>query len=113
MYTDLIAWQKSYQFTLDIYKVTRTFPKNELYGITSQMRRACASIPANIAEGSMRESPKTFRQFVRIARGSMAEMEVWIRLSYDLGYIDQEGYNSLHRQCNEVGKLLFGLLNSI
>ena len=112
MYRDLIVWQKAYKFTLDIYKVTKKFPKEELFGITSQMRRAAASIPANLAEGSMRKTDKEFKQYIHIARGSMAEMEVWLKLSYDLVYIDRLTFDNLASQCNEVGKLLIGLLKS-
>jgi four helix bundle protein len=113
LYKELIAWQKAYQFTLNIYKITATFPREELFGLVSQMRRAAASIPANMAEGSMRNSPKEFQQFLYIARGSMAEMEVWIQLSSDLKYIDQKTLNDLSLQCSEVGKLLSGLLKSL
>ncbi len=98
---------------LAIYRTTKKFPKNELFGLVSQMRRAASSIPANIAEGSMRHSPKEFQQFLRIARGSMAEMEVWIKLSFDLQYIDQQDFEALSSQCDEVGKLLNGLLKSL
>lgn len=113
MYKDLIAWQKAYKFTLNIYKITKNFPKEELFGITSQMRRAVSSIPANIAEGSMRQSSKEFQQFIRIARGSMAEMEVWMKLSHDLKYISADAFDDLSSQCEEVGKLLNGLLKSL
>ena len=113
IYRDLVVWQKAYKFALDIYKITKRFPKEELFGLTSQMRRAASSIPANIAEGSMRQSKREFQQFIRIARGSMAEMEVWLQLACDLRYLDQETYKELSAQCNEVGKLLHGLLKSL
>ena len=113
LYKELTAWQKAYQFTLDVYKATTTFPREELFGLVSQMRRAAASIPANIAEGSMRNSPKEFQQFLHIARGSMAEMEVWIQLSFDLKYINQHTFDELSLRCNEVGKLLSGLSKSL
>ena len=113
MYKDLIVWQKSYEFTLEIYKVTKKYPKEELFGLTSQMRRASASIPANLAEGSMRKSNKEFQQFIRIARGSMAEMEVQLELSKDLNYLNQGQFSELRNQLEEVGKLLNGLLKSI
>ncbi|MBC8277622.1 MAG: four helix bundle protein [FCB group bacterium] len=112
MYTNLIAWQKSYEFTLAIYKVTKSYPKEETFGLTSQIRRAVASIPANIAEGKMRESDKEFKRFLFIARGSMAEVEVWLKLSFDLGYIDESAYDGLRNRCGEVGKLINGLLKS-
>jgi len=113
LYKDLVVWKKAYQFTLDVYNATRGFPKEELFGITSQIRRAASSIPVNIAEGSMRQSGKEFKQFIRIARGSMAEMEVWLKLSHDLHYFDSAAFKNLAGQCDEVGKLLNGLLKSI
>jgi four helix bundle protein len=113
LYKDLLVWKKSYQFTLDVYQATIKFPKEEIFGITAQIRRAASSIPANLAEGSMRQSGKEFQHFIRIARGSMAEIEVWLNLSLDLRYIDQPTYNTLSSQCDEIGKLLSGLLKSI
>ncbi len=112
-YKDLIAWQKAYEFALYIYDVTKSLPKYELFGLTSQMRRAASSIPANVAEGSMRQSTKDFKKFIRIARGSMAEMEVWIKLSNDLKYLDQQTYKKLSSECDEVGRLLNGLHKSL
>ncbi len=113
MYRDLIAWQKAYKFTIEVYKATKNFPKEELFGLTSQMRRAVASIPANLAEGSMRQSNREYKQYIHIAKGSMAEMEVWIQLSHDLGYINDIQHKELNELCTEVGKLLSGLLKSI
>jgi four helix bundle protein len=113
MYSDLLAWTKSYELTLQIYKATRSFPREETYGIVSQIRRASASIPVNIAEGSMRRSPKEFQQFLYIARGSMTEVEVWLRLAHDLGYLDDDNFKPIREHLGEVGKLIHGLLNSI
>lgn len=113
MYKELIVWKKAYQFTLDIYKSTQGYPKEELFGITSQIRRAAASIAVNIAEGNMRQSPKDYQHFIRIARGSMAEVEVWLGLSRDLKYLDDEAHKKLAEQCDEIGRLLNGLLKSL
>ena len=113
MYKDLKVWQKSYDFTLSIYKLTSTFPKEELYGLTSQMRRSAASIPANIAEGSMRQSTPDYKRFLLIARGSMAEMEVWLRLAYDLTYMPKNHFTDLYHRCEEIGKMLSGLHKSL
>lgn len=112
MYRDLIVWQKSYTFALNIYKMSKAFPKEETYGIVSQIRRSAASIPVNIAEGSMRQSAKEFQQFLFIARGSMTEVEVWLQLSLDLGYITDKIHKDLRGQCAEVGRLLNGLIKS-
>lgn len=113
MYKELTVWKKSYQLTLDIYNATKGFPKEELFGVTSQIRRAAASIPANIAEGNMRQSPKDYQYFIRIARGSMAEVDVWLNLSHDLKYLDSVAYNNLAQQCDEIGRMLNGLMKSL
>ena len=113
MYKDLIVWQKAYDFVLEIYKTTQSFPVEERYSLTSQMRRAASSIPANIAEGSMRQSTKEYKRFLLIARGSMAEMEVWLKLAHDLEYMPKAQYIELDRHCEEIGKLLNGLHRSL
>ena len=113
MYDNLLAWQRSYEFTLAIYKVTNTYPKEETFGLISQIRRAAASIPVNIAEGRMRESDKEFKRFLYIARGSMAEVEVWLKLSLDLGYFDESLFIKLRGQIGEIGKLISGLIKSL
>ena len=89
-YKELIVWQKSIQLVIDIYKLTKIFPKEETYGLSSQMQRAVVSIPSNIAEGNDRNSSKEFSQFLRIARGSLAELETQIIISEKIGYTNQE-----------------------
>ena len=86
-YRDLIAWRKAMHFVRDIYDSTRAFPKEELYGLTNQLRRAAVSIPSNIAEGQARYSPKEFCHFLSHARGSLVEIETQILVSQDLGYL--------------------------
>src|SRR4051794_41117633 len=86
-YRDLIAWQKARQFTKSIYEVTARFPKNEMFGLTMQLRRAAVSIVSNIAEGQARYSKKEFIHFLRNSRGSLAEVETQIIVSEDLGYL--------------------------
>jgi four helix bundle protein len=98
---------------LEVYRITKGFPKEEMFGLTSQFRRAAASIPANLAEGSTRTSQKEFHQFINIARGSTAEVEVWLQLGFDLEYMTQQAYNSLSEKCSEIGRLLFGLISSV
>lgn len=100
---DLIVWQKSHQLVLSIYKVTRTFPKDELYGLVSQMRRAAVSVPANIAEGFRRRTKADKQRFVTIAHGSLEEMRYFLILSKDLGYCEVGVMLSL---ADEVSKLL-------
>jgi four helix bundle protein len=98
---------------LEIYKITKDFPKEELFGITSQLRRASISIPANLAEGSTRDSSKEFKQFISIARGSLAEVETWLDFCCDLNYISKDRYNSIIIQVKRVAQLLVNLQKSI
>ena len=112
MYRKLEVWKKAYAFGLDIYKVTSKFPKEELFGITSQLRRAGTSIAANIAEGNSITSNKEFKQFISVARGSAAEVETWLMFSKDLGYITNEEHQILSKKLDEIKALLFGLYKS-
>ena len=112
-YRELVAWQKAMDFVAEIYRVTQRFPKEELYGITSQLRRAAVSIPSNIAEGQGRNTTGEFRQFLGQARGSLSETETQILLSERLRYLEQEAANCLLEQAAEVGRILNGLLSSL
>jgi four helix bundle protein len=109
-YKELIVWQKSIQLVTDIYKLTKTFPKEEIYGLASQMQRAVVSIPSNIAEGNDRNSSKEFSQFLRIARGSLAELETQIIISEKLGYTDKGQITPILNSCYEIGRMINGLL---
>lgn len=105
--------KRTHHLTLEIYKITASFPKTETYGIISQIRRSSMSIPANLAEGYTRKSSKEFKQSINIARGSLAETEYLLLLSKDLGYINKKDYLELDKKVEEVGKMLFGLFKSI
>ncbi len=109
----MIAWQKAMTLTVAIYKITKTFPKEELFGLTSQTRRASASIAANIAEGQGRRLSGEFRQFLGNARGSLLELDTHIELAFRVGYITKQQHNNLQEQINEVGRILNGLMRSI
>jgi four helix bundle protein len=109
----LIVWQKAYELTIQIYRLTNSFPKSESYGLSLQLRRAAASIPANIAEGYEGEHRKEYLQFLNIARGSLGEFETFISLAKDLGYVNNKDYESLNSLRGEVGKLLRGLTKSL
>lgn len=109
----LTAWQKTYLFVLNIYNQTQNFPSSELYGLTPQIRRGAVSILANIAEGSERQYKKEFLQFLSIARGSLAEVETYLMLAKDLGYIHEEKFIELEEQRKEIGRLLRGLYKSL
>ena len=110
---DLVVWQKSMDLTVCIYQLTKSFPKEETYGLTSQIRRAAASIPANIAEGQGRRLGGEFQQFLAHARGSLLELDKHLELALRLEYMDSERYAVLNQRIIEVGKMLNGLLRSL
>ena len=112
-YRQLIVWQKAMDFVAEVYRVTRTFPREEVYGVTSQLRRAAVSIPSNIAEGQGRQTTGEFRQFLGHARGSLLETETQILLSERLEYLDHKTAEMLLGQAAEVGRILNGLMNSL
>lgn len=112
-YKSLITWQKAYRLTLALYKSTNKFPKEELYGLTSQLRRAAYSIPVNIAEGYARSSSKEYLHFLTISKGSCAEIETLLLLGRDLGYMSQTDYSQLEVNRAEVAKLLQGVINAV
>ncbi len=112
-YRDLMVWQKSIDLTVRTYELTRRFPAEERYGLTSQMRRAAASVPANIAEGQARRSTGEFLQSLGIARGSLAEVETFLTLSERLGLIRSETRDNVLENCAEINKMLTGLMRSL
>jgi four helix bundle protein len=112
-FRDLLVWQKSHSLTLGIYKVTSGFPKSELYGLTSQMRRAAASIPANIAEGCGKQSDADFGRYIEIAMGSASELDHHLILAYDLGFLVEDDYQQLNGQTQEVKRMLIGFIKKL
>jgi four helix bundle protein len=112
-YKKLAVWEKAHQLTLDIYRVTASFPNTEMYGLTGQIRRACASIPANIAEGSGRGGDTELARFLRIATGSASELEYHMLLAYDLGFIETGNYEQINQQITEVLRMLKGLIHRL
>jgi len=110
---DLIVWQKSMDLVTAVYRLTEDFPKTELYGLTSQIRRSTASIPANIAEGQGRRLAGEFLQFLGNARGSLLELDTHLEIAVRLGILNQELHSTLMGQLVEVRKLLNGLMCSI
>ena len=112
-YRELIAWQKAMDLVVQVYEMTRTFPREEIYGLTSQLRRAAVSIPSNIAEGQGRRSSKEFVRFLGIAYGSLQETETQIILATRLGYLEAVQEAQVLEQCAEVGKLINGLTNAL
>ena len=109
----LIVWQKTRDLVKNIYLLTKSFPKEELYGLTSQIRRSAVSILSNIAEGAGRNSKKDFNRFLDIANGSAFELETQIILSFDLDYITETEMNSILNQIEEIQKMIYGLKNKL
>jgi four helix bundle protein len=109
-FRDLVVWRKAHEFVLALYEFTAFFPKSETYGLTSQMRRAAVSIPANIAEGFRRRSRAEKARFMNIAEGSLEESSYYLLLAQDLGYGDTRPLNSL---LDEVGRLLYAYVAAL
>ncbi|NPU98920.1 MAG: four helix bundle protein [Candidatus Omnitrophica bacterium] len=112
-YRELIVWQRGMELAELIYKLTKEFPKEELYGLTSQVRRAAVSVPSNIAEGQGRNSTKEFRNHLSMAYGSLQELETQILLAHRLGYLKQEGLQATLSLSGEVGRLINALSSSL
>jgi four helix bundle protein len=112
-FKELLVWQKSINFVTEIYDVTNDFPKGEMYGLTSQIRRASISIPSNIAEGNSRRSVADYLQFLKISRGSCAEVETQLIIAKNLKFINEEIYLNLNQEIIEISKMLNGLINSL
>ena len=112
-FRQLKVWQKAHEVTLDVYRVTQQFPKSELYGLTSQMRRAAISIGSNIAEGRGRDGDGEFRRFIQIACGSVAELEYQLLVAKDLGYAPTAECENLNSRLAEVSRMLVSLRESV
>jgi len=108
-YRSLLVWKKSVDFVVLIYQLLDRFPKNELYGLTSQMQRAAVSIPSNIAEGKERQSDRDFARFIAIALGSLAELETQLLIAQRLGYLGEADWQESTAQADEIGKMLRSL----
>ncbi|MCX6048819.1 MAG: four helix bundle protein [Chloroflexi bacterium] len=109
-FRDLVVWQEAHKLVLMIYKTTATFPTAEQFGLTSQMRRAAASVPANLVEGFKRRSQQDKMRFYNIAEASLEELKYFLILSHDLSYIVED--QSLHNQADSVGRLLYRFMTS-
>ena len=112
-FKDLKVWQRSYQLCLEIYKITKGFPGEEKYGLTSQLRRVAVSVPSNISEGYGRKTTPEYIQFLYIAYGSVCEIETQILLSGDLGYISNGRLEMLNEGIREVERILKALIRSL
>lgn len=112
-YSELIVWQKAMDLTEEVYTATKRFPKEEIYGLTSQLRRAAVSVPSNIAEGQGRKSTNEFLHHLSIAYGALMEVETQVLIAERLAYLEQVSVGKLMERAAEVGRLLNGLYNSL
>lgn len=112
-YKNLKIWQESIEVALDIYQLTKSFPKEEMYGLTSQLRRAAVSIPSNISEGACRNNDKEFRQFLGISSGSAGEADTQLYIAKKLEYITEESYIQLSAKLDNIQKKNFNLQKRI
>jgi four helix bundle protein len=112
-FKDLIAWQRGMDLVEMVYAVTKNFPAEELYGLTSQLRRAAVSIPSNIAEGQGRSSAGDFLRFLTMAYGSLREVETQLLIAVRLKYLGPSDLEPIQKLCDETGRLLNGLMNSL
>jgi len=112
-FRDLVVWQKAMVLATDVYAVTGGFPKSETYGLTNQLRRASVGVPSDIAEGKGRISKREFIQMLARARGSLFEVATQLEISKRLSYVGAPEFTRLTAECDEVGKLLNGLIRSL
>jgi len=112
-YRELVVWKHAHTFALKVYRSTQKFPSEERYGLTSQLRRATLSIVSNIAEGSGRQGDREQVRFLRIARGSVSEVECQLLLSRDLGYLEPRIWTNLDEECQSLARMLTGLIRSL
>ena len=112
-FRDLAVWQRAMQLTIAVYRLTRDFPRDEIYGLTSQVRRSATSIPSNIAEGQGRLSVGEFKQFLGIARGSNFELQTQLELARALKFGESSLIAEAEELSHEVGRMIYGLLGSI
>ncbi len=111
VHKDLIVWQRSIRFVTKIYDTTKCFPKEELYGITNQLRRAAVSVPSNIAEGAARQSNKDYIRLLYFSLSSLMEVDTQLLISYNLEYLGKEKFEYLKKELTEIAKMLSGLIN--
>jgi len=109
----LDAWKESINLVILVYELTRQFPKNEIFGLISQLRRAVISIPGNVAEGAARQTRREFVQFLYIARGSLSEVDTYIEIAQRLGYIERGAIAMVEKKLVDVDKIITGLIQSL
>lgn len=112
-YRDLLVWQKAIAFVTQIYKAVKGFPKEELYGLTSQIKRSAISIPSNLSEGYGRKSRKDYLRFLQIAMGSLFEIQTQLEISKNLEFLSESHFNELYENSREIERMLSSLINKI
>ncbi|PIQ85593.1 MAG: four helix bundle protein [Candidatus Omnitrophica bacterium CG11_big_fil_rev_8_21_14_0_20_43_6] len=112
-FKEIKVWQKAHELVLAIYRITEEFPTSERYGLTSQIRRSCVSVPTNIVEGYKRKSDKDFAHFLNMADSSLEETKYHLFLSHDLRYLNKINYSQLSSLADEIGRMLYGFQNML
>ena len=112
-YTELFVWQKSMELVTAVYRESRNFPKEEIYGLTSQIRRCAVSIPSNIAEGFGRKSQQDFIRFLKISMGSLFELQTQLRIAKNLEYLEEGKFNAVFEETREIERMLSAFIQSI
>ena len=112
-FTDLAVWQRSHALVLQVYRLSRTFPSDERFGLTSQLRRAALSVPTNIAEGSKRQSNQEYARFLNIAEGSLVETEYLLMVGRDLGYLAPDSAKAALDELSEIARMLNSLRKAV
>jgi len=112
-FRELKVWEKAHQLVIDFYAESQSFPREEIYGLTAQLRRSAVSVPSNIAEGCGRDGDADLARFLQIAMGSASEMEYQLLLAFDLGYLKREAYDRLNERIREVKRMLASFLQTL
>ena len=112
-YKDLLVWQKAIHFVTQVYKAVKGFPQEELYGLTSQIKRAAVSIPSNIAEGYGRKSTKDYLRFLQIAMGSIFEIQTQLEISKNLEFVSESSFGELYEYSREIERMLSSMINKV
>jgi len=112
-YRDLIVWQKAMSFVTEVYKSTADFPKEEIYGLTMQVRRSSVSIPSNIAEGYGRNSTGDYMRFLQISMGSIFEAQTQLEISFNLGFLEKKSFERIYESSREIERMLSSLCDKI
>jgi four helix bundle protein len=112
-FRELLVWQKGIQLSVLIYRLTKQFPREEIYGLSNQMRRAAVSIPSNIAEGAGRLNTREYKQYLGIARGSSFELQTQLTIASELGFGEIEQLREAESLCDEIGRMIFGVIQAL